>query len=284
MRSFTIFGAVIVSALVAGCTAGSGAGPTAEPSSPDGSPPAGGLYLRAWQTQALAPQYTFAWPPLATIANGTYVDGQVAVPAIYPGPLWVGPSAQTITQKGIDAIVAEARRQGLLGDRTDFTDSPALGSTLGHLDLAVDGKVYSLTGDPSLLTRCRCIPDPGTPAAFAAFWQRLTDLAGWLPDELGPSEPYEPSRIAVLTVPPSEPAAGITANEVPWPLATPFAGFGKPMGSEAMRCGVVSGADLAALLPVVRTSSQLTRFVDSRGARMSLQVRALVPDEPSPCV
>jgi hypothetical protein len=284
MRSFTIFGAVIAAVLVAGCTAGSGAGPTAEPSSPDGPPPAGGFYLRAWQTQALAPQYTFAWLPVTTIANGIYIDGQIAVPAIYPGPLWAGPVARSISQKGIDAIVAEARRLEMLGSRTDFIESPAAGSILGHIDLAVDGKVYNLTGDPSLLARCRCIPDPGTPAAFAAFWQRLTDLAGWLPDELGPSEPYEPSRIAVLTVPPSGPATGITANEVTWPLATPFADFGEPMGSETMRCGVVWGTDLAVLLPLVKTSSQLTRFVDSRGARISLQVRALVPDEPSPCV
>ncbi|MGD0018567.1 MAG: hypothetical protein ABSD62_04875 [Candidatus Limnocylindrales bacterium] len=269
------------------------------PSAPDGSPspstpaspspqPSGpistsGFYLRAWRTQALAPQYTFTWLPVATISDGKFIDGMVAVPAIYPGPLWVGPSVRTIGANGLDAIVSEARKQGLLGAKSDFIDSPMPGSVVGHIQMVVEGKTYDLSGDPDALQRCRCIPDPGTSGAFAVFWQRVTDLNSWIPEELGQSSPYEPERLAVLALPPTDETSGLTPNEVPWPLSTPFATLGTAMGNDTYRCAVVSGADLTKLEPVVKQSNQLTRFVDSASVKDSLLVRVMVPGEPNPC-
>jgi hypothetical protein len=285
-------GALAVAALVSGCVTASGAAgsPSAAPSSgaaQSGSPsptPNGSFYLRAWQTQALAPQYTFGVLPQVTISGGVFINGIIAVPAIYPGPLWVQPVARPISQAGIDAIVAEARKDGLLGGKSDFIDQALMGGVDAHLLMVVDGKTYDLTGDPTALSRCNCTnPEPDTAAAFAAFWQKLTGLDMWLPDDLGPSAPYEPTRLAVLATPPSEPASGITANQVSWPLATPFSKFGTAMGNETFRCGVVSGTDLETLLPVVQQSSQITRFEDSEGTVDSLVVRALLPGEPSPC-
>ena len=295
-------GALVASIVVAGCVTAAGGGgdpasPSAPPASPSpsapsspspspepsGSPAPSGFYLRAWRTQALAPQYTFTWLPIATISDGKFVDGRVAVPAIYPGPLWVGPSVRTVTAKGIDAIVAEAHKQGLLGSKSDFNDNPMPGAVTGHIQLVVDGKTYDLSGDPDALLRCRCIPDPGTSGAFAAFYQRVGDLAGWIPEELGQSSPYEPDRLAVLALPPTQEASDITPNEVPWPLATPFAAFGTAMGNDTHRCAVVSGAELAKLEPVVKQSNQLTRFVDSANVKDSLLVRVMVPGEPDPC-
>jgi hypothetical protein len=55
------------------------------------------------------------------------------------------------------------------------------------------------------------------------------------------------------------------------------------MGGNVNRCAVVTGADLATLEPVVKQSNQLTRFVDSENVKDSLEVRALVPGEPSLC-
>lgn len=273
--------------VIAGCV-GSGASPTASSdstatsASPTSSAPASGFYLRAWQTQALAPQYVFGWLPAVTIADGEFIDGMVAVPAIYPGPLWTDPSARAISSAGIDAIVAEARQQGLLGTKSNFVDTPMPGAITGHIQMIIDGKTYDLVGDPQALTRCRCIPDPGTSGSFAAFWQEIGGLSGWIPNELGQSSPYEPESLAVMALPPTEATSGITPSEAPWPLATPFSSFGTALGN-ASRCAVVTGADLATLEPVVKRSNQLTRFVDSSGAKMSLQVRVLVPREPSPC-
>jgi hypothetical protein len=75
----------------------------------------------------------------------------------------------------------------------------------------------------------------------------------------------------------------IAPVQKPWPLATPFASFGTPMGSVDNRCAVVSGADLAKLLPAVQAGNQLTRFVDSQGVERSLQARVLLPGETGPC-
>lgn len=292
-KSSRLAALMVLPFLLVGCVAagGGGSGPTS-PSAPGGSPSpstvpngpssSGGFYLRAWQTQALAPQYTFGWLAVATISDGKFIDGMVAVPAIYPGPLWIGPSVRTITAKGIDAIVAEAGKQGLLGTKTDFVETPKAGAVMGHIQLVVDGKTYELTGDPAAAVSDSA-PAPGTAAAFASFWQKVTSLAMWLPDELGQSSSYEPDRLAVLALPPTQETNGITPSEVPWPLATPFSAFGTAMGNSTYRCAVVSGADLGKLEPVIKQSNQLTRFVDSLGARDSVQVRVMVPGEPNPC-
>ncbi len=288
--------------LVAGCvTAGAGgAGGTATPSAPGGSPSvttpapsvtplpsapssATGFYLRAWQTQALAPQYTFTWLPLATVSGGQYIDGLVAVPAIYPGPLWVDPTVQSISATGIDAIVAEARQLGLLGSTSDFIGSPMAGAMTAHIQLIIDGTTYNLTGSTDAAAPAGATSAPGTAAAFATFWQKLTELAMWLPDDLGQSSAYEPSSLAVLALPPTAASSGIKPNVVTWPLATPFSKLGTAMGNVAYRCAVVTGADLTSLLPVVQQSNQLTRFVDSAKVTDSLLVRAMVPGEPNPC-
>lgn len=294
-------GALAISIVVAGCvTAGAGgAGGAATPSAPGGSPspspaptaspqPSGsfspsGFYLRAWQTQALAPQYTFTWLPQATIADGQYIDGIVAVPAIYPGPLWVGPTVQSISASGIDIVVAEARSLGLLGSVSDFTGTPMAGAVVGHIEMIVDGATYGLTGSPGAAVAPGASPAPATAAAFAEFWQELSGLGMWLPDELGQSSAYEPQSLAILTLPPTDATSGLKPNEVTWPLATPFAQLGTAMGNDAYRCAVVTGADLAKLLPVVQQSNQLTLFVDSAGVKDSLLVRVMVPGEPSPC-
>jgi hypothetical protein len=286
----------LVLILVAGCvTAGSAAspiGPAGTPapsaSAPSGSPsPTGGIstsgfYMRAWQTQALAPQNTFTWLPLATISGGQYIDGMVAVPAIYPGPLWIGPSVQTISAKGIAAIVAEARSDGLLGQKTDFTGTPMAGAMTAHIELIVDGTRYDLTGDAAAATTAQT-PAPGSSAAFAALWQKLTGLDAWLSAELGQSSEFEPQSLAVLALPPAVDTSGLTPSQVTWPLATPFSAFGTAMGSVANRCAVVSGTDLAKLETVVKQANQLTRFVDGAGVKDTLLVRVMVPGEPSPC-
>ena len=293
------FGATsVVLLLVAGCVAsGSVASPKtpggssspsapAPSSSPSTSVPssAKGFYLRAWQTQALAVEHTFGRLPIATISNGQYIDGMVAVPAIYPGPLWVGPSAQTISATGIDTIVAEARKQGLLGTKSDFPGTPMPGAIAGHIELIVDGTTYDLTGSPDAIVDQGSTAAAGTPAAFAAFWQKLTGLAAWLPNELGQSASYEPDHLAALALPPTDAGSGITPTEVAWPLATPFSKFGTALGNDTYRCAVVTGADLAKLEPVVKQANQLTRFVDSANVKDSLLVRVLVPGEPSPCL
>jgi hypothetical protein len=283
-RLARLTGAVSLAVMVAACTAAgasnapatSGPGGTTSPSS------TGGFYLRAWQTQALAPQYTFGSLPAATISDGQFYDGMVAIPMIYPGPIYTGLSSQTLSAAGIARIVAEAQADGLLGATTNFVQQALPGGISCNVEIVVDGTTHDLIGQcPS--AAAPALIDPGTPAAFAAFWTKLTSVPTWLATDLGPSVSYQPARLAVLVGPPSDATGGMAPNEKPWPLSTPFASFGAQSGSVDYRCAIVSGDDLAKLLPAVEASNGLTRFVDSDSVRKQLQVRVVLPGEPGPC-
>jgi len=276
---------LLIAALVlAGCV-GSGSGPGSPAPSAALSGPASvsGFYLRAWQTQALAPQRTFSWLAPVTISDGQFIDGNIAIPTIYPGPIYSGPQSRPISEAGITAIVAEARKDGLLADKTDFAAGALPGSVTTHIELKIDGVTRELTGPlPTGL-----VPDSaasGTPAAYQLFWNQITSINAWLASDLGQGKSFTPTSLAVLVTPPTEATAGIAANEKPWPLASTFATFGKPLGGSSYRCATVAGSDATALLTVVVDSNQLTRFTDSAGAKASLRVRAMLPGEPDPCL
>jgi hypothetical protein len=246
------------------------------------------MYLRLWQTQALPPPSTFMFASLVTVSNGIWIDNNVAIDLIFPGPLLVLPNARSITPAGEQAIVEQARELGLLEGQTDFTGGgPMPGGVVGHILLIVDGTRYELTGDPARTRFCEngrlCPVDPGTPEAFAAFWSELQDSA-WLAANLGPIAQYRPERLAVLVIAPAGDNSGVAPNKSQWPLSTPFADFGQPFaGGEGLRCAVVSGDDLVTLLPALLKGNQLTIFVDSNNEQHSVNARAVVPDEESPC-
>jgi hypothetical protein len=276
--------------LTLGCSA-PGASPTpASPSplprAPSPSSPPSGFYLRLWTTQALPPAETFGWLPPLTITGNTVIDGMVAIPMIYPGPLLIQRNARTVSDQGIAAIVDEADRLGLLGQTTDFNPAPpAPGAPQAHIEIVIEGVRRKLLGSADLAVDCgvdgRCQAEPRTPAAFAAFWHELLGLDPWLGSQLGADEPYQPERIAVRVIPPQA-EQGLPQQPMAWPLDVPFAQFGVPyFGGE--RCATVSGADLEVLLPAVRQANQLTVFTDSDAVERSLAVRVLVPGEPSPC-
>jgi hypothetical protein len=284
-------GLALISLAVAGCVGAGAASPSASPvasdspsASPDPSSQTGsGFYLRASRSQALAPWNTFGWLPSVTVADGQFIDGNVAVPAIYPGPIFIQPQVRSISAAGIQAIVDEARKDGLLTDRNRQIGSPLPGGMTATIAMTVDGVAYQISG-PMPTGPAGPSAEPGTEAAFGDFWGKVTNLGMWLATYLGPSGPYVPARLAVLLGPlPAEPTDSplkpTTAN---WPLASTFASFGTASGTQ-YRCGVVSGQDLVVLLPVVQKANQLTEFVDSAGSRVSLQARALMPGEPSPC-
>ncbi len=236
------------------------------------------FYLRGWYTQSLPPKYTFGWLPPVTISDGTYINGNVAVPAIYPGPLMILPVARPISDTGIKSIADDAQSLGLLQGSGDFTGgNPKPGAKLAQIELVVDGIKHELTGDPSLSVQCdrgRCTADPGTPQAFTAFWNELGMLDLWMPDQLGMEAQYTPERVAMLLTDPGDSSASsLPPTLVDWPLDTPLAGS---------TCLTLSGDELATMLPVLQSSNQLTVFAQGDTQRQPV-VRALVPGEPSPC-
>ena len=288
-----------ITLLAAACAGSSPASPTPTPSSSPSpspspstspsptTPPAAGLYLRAWQSQALPPPSTFLNGPMLTVSDGIVIDNNVAIPLIFPGPLMVLPNARPITQDGEQALIEQARELGLLDGATDLTGGGvAPGGVTANLLMVVDGTRHELTGNPEKLRLCGdrpCQVDPATPEAFAAYWWLLQSTDAWLGQHLGPSVQYQPERLAVLVVPPATENSGIAPNEVEWPLED-FASFGVVFpGGAGTRCATVTGDEVEALLPALLSANQMTVFVDSAGTKQSLNVRALVPLEPSPC-
>jgi len=285
----TIASRILIGLAVLVVTACSGAGPSASPPPESGGVPGAEFLLRVTPVQALGPRETFGWTPSVVIT----LDGRVltagAVPAIFPGPLVAPFFEQQLTPAGWAAIVAEARSAGLLSGASDFTGGGALpGGVTARLQLAADGRIYDLVGDPGRVMMCitaPCVPPPGTPEAFAGFLVRLADLGSWLPAELGPTRGHVPAAIGILVGAPPAPEPGLGGPPLAWPLEGGFAAFGKALADgSGDRCGTVSGADAVALWAQLLTATQITSWADpDDGSLHGLTVRVLLPGDEDPC-
>lgn len=268
----------LVAAACAGSTASSTPGATPTPSTQT-------YWLRMTTTQAIAPLDAFGLqPPLRITGDGiAVVDGPV--PAIFPGPLMPNLVGRQVSGAGQARIITAARDLGLLDGRTDFTGGGiAPGGVVGHLEITLDGRRIELTGDPSAHIVCvttPCEPAPGTREAFGTFWQRLTDLGGWLGSDLGPEAPYVAPAYAILVGSPPQQQPGFGQPVADWPLDVALAQFGSPVGNGAARCGTVSGPDAVTLRPSLMAANQLTMWTQDPQSSVAygLTVRPMVPGE-----
>jgi hypothetical protein len=111
------------------------------------------------------------------------------------------------------------------------------------------------------------------------FRDRLGDLS-WLPEgSVGAEEPYVPDEVRLYVLP-YQGQPDLPQEPVAWPLETPLDRFGEPVegGLEDTRCGVVSGADLETLLPLLQEANDLTPWT-SEEKDHRLVIRPLLPDE-----
>ena len=275
MRSSILRGALLAALLVTGCS------PAASPT----PPPDESFVLRLWTTQAIPPKDAFLIGSTLVIADGVlYVPG--AVPAIFPGPLLTPWGQRPIGSNGIAKIVAQAQEAGLLGPLSDFTGESAPGAPTGHILIGPASRPSELIGDPNAVMMCittPCVPPPGTPNAFAGFWQWVQSAPyDVLADDLGPETLEPPTRIALLVgEPPSDPT--MPGGRVDWPLGT-WAETGAPFGGDATsRCVTLEGDQLAAVLPALQQANQLSVFVDGAGQERGLTARVLLPPDEDPC-
>ncbi len=294
---------VCVVSLVAACVGGAASPAPASPAPPSPPPaatpspaasssPAGaGYVVRASLTQALPPRDLFGKIPLSVVT----ADGRLLTPGpvreIYPGPLVAPILERSIGQGGVAALLQAARDLGILRPGGDFTGGALPpGAAAGRLQVVADGVTYDLVGDMNAVVTCApsqsCPPPvPGTPAAFATFWDRLLDASSWLAPEPGGERPYAPTAYAVIVGPAPEAWAG--ATPVVWPVAEPALGaFGRPLrGESGTRCGTADGDLASALRPLFGQATQLTPFVATASASSThgLTVRPLLPGDDDPC-
>ena len=241
-------------------------GPSVEP---------GEAWLRASTTRAIPPIDRFAVPDAAAITpDGRYVTvGPVG--EMYPGPLLPNLRERAITDDGRQRVLDQAVRLGLLGGPTDFTGGGMPGGVIGHLDLTVDGGRVTLTGDPHAQIQCvttPCDPPPGTPAAFADVWAKLrTPAPGWAmtSDRKSRSSPMR-TRCSSDRLRPCRRRQGAPAARRA-PRGSQVGTFGVPVAGGTYRCGIVDGADAAALTPAFEAADKLTQWIQEPSMKRDLR-------------
>ncbi len=204
-----------IALLLAACSVGPGAPNATATSSPD--PAASTYWLRMTTTQAIAPLELFGRMPVLAITGDAVAVTPGPVAEIYPGPLVPPLIGRRVTEAGRARIVEAARDAGLLDWRSDFTgDALIAGGETGRIELTVDGRRVSITGDPSAHIECittPCVPASGTPAAFGDLWRQLTDLGQLAPRGARSRSRVRPARLCA----PGPPRAGGDAGPAAGP-------------------------------------------------------------------
>lgn len=289
-----LLAAGLVLATVAACSAAGGASPTASASpaateSPTQFGYATGprdLVLRLRHVGGFVPpSFHFSQVPVVAV----YGDGTVivpgAIPAIYPGPAMPNLQMATISPEGMQRLLAAARDAGLLGADAHYDMGGVMDASTAEFTVIVDGITHTVSAYAlDIAVEPQQGADPNVVAArarLAAFAMQLSDLEGLLAGEIGPWSAYEADAVQLLVTAgaPQDPQ-GLAQEPIAWPLDTPLAGFGETRQQliQGERCGVVSGADLAALRPLFAEANTLTPWIDE-GAAFGIVIRPLLPVE-----
>ena len=217
-----------------------------------------------------------------------YGDGTLVLPGaqmeLYPGPALPAISTRAVTEAGIQATLEEVLRaiQGVPDEMLDMgsvviADAPTTVITIHAGDVDRTIKAYALS---ELTER----PQNMSVDEFQARRQlqdlvtKLGGLETWLPEgSLGTESMYEGSGARLFV---SEyRKVDLPQEPIKWPLGGNLDRFGDlATGSDTYRCGVVEGADWAALRGSATQANELTPWTES-GARFSILFRPLLPDE-----
>jgi len=290
--------------LVAACsTAGpspaSTAGRSAEPSgSPSGSPSGGSTGAISHPTGSndlviryeelggfVAPQALLTRYPIVSIYGDGRVITEGPVPAIFPGPALPNLQASTLTETGLQRLLAISGDDGLLGPDASYDATNVADASAARFTVVADGATHTIGAyalgmdDPNLEADATAAR-----AKLRAFAAALGDLQTSVGAEnVGQDTSFAWDSIAVYVAEgapePGDP--NLARKPIAWPLSTPLATFGEPATAgtiNAGRCGVVSGADADRLRPLLADATQITPWT-SAGSSYSLTFHPLLPDQ-----
>lgn len=226
----------------------------------------------------------FALPEIAI-----YGDGTVLVPD-YTGTPDVAPAVPpmlvtTISEAGLQKILAAAGDAGLLGKNGHYEGGIMPEASTTTFTLTADGHTHTI----SVLALGKAGGDPSTQeirdklAAFEAALQDVPTLVG-ASNVTAAQAPFQPTGLEVFVAT----YDGATPSKtLAWPLATPLASFGQAIASNnsgggirgpSLTCGIVTGADLASLMPILATATPDSAW-NSDGSLYTLTIRPELPDE-----
>jgi hypothetical protein len=217
-------------------------------------------------------EYAFRQPPNIVISG----DGRVFTPGaqieIYPGPLLPAVQVQTITEAGIQNVLAAADDAGLLADLDLTEDSLVADASTATVTISATGETW--VHQAYALDFAGPDGEQTTPArqALRDFLAQLGDLptlAG--PGNLGESALFEPDAYEIQAIPVDDVAAygtdGIDPTIETWPSDVSVRLV------DAAACTVVPAAEVGELL---QSANQLTFFTDA-GVTYQVLVRPALP-------
>lgn len=217
--------------------------------------------------------YTFAFQmqPNVYVSSDGLVFGPGAAPAIYPGALVPPMTVRTITQDGIDALVAAADDAGMLAEVDYTADTMIADAGTATLRITVDGEEYvheayalGIGGPPGADAE-----ETPERQALADFLEQLNDLGSIVGEaELGEPEPLDPTGYQFVAQEIADTSVfEIEPTVVPWPADTGVA------LADALVCTEI---DREAVGDLFESSNELTFFADG-GITYQLSVRPTLP-------
>lgn len=232
-----------------------------------------------WEGGMIVP-WMAQYPPTMLISGDGRVFVPGAVPEIYPGPLLTPVFVRSITEAGVQTILAMLRDEGLFVDPTPGYELPdgvgIADASTTVLRFTADGatyvhRAYALGfGDDLDATTER--------ARLLAVTQRLGDLPALVGASVGAEEPFAPEAYRMYAWE-ADPTTGVPDLEptiVPWPGST-----GVVLSEIASRgmseptCALVAAADAGDLF----TSANQLTFFEEAGVTYQLSVTPVLPGD-----
>lgn len=214
-------------------------------------------------------EFAFQQTPSILVSGDGRLFRPGAVPAIYPGPLLPAVSVESISEDGIQALLAAADEAGLLTHvdydaRMEIADAPTT-----RLTINVDGETYVHSADALGLELDEVSPER---QALAAFVEQLADLGSVVGvDELGEQTMYEPDSYGIRAMPVGDLSEyggdGIEPTVVAWPTESGV------VLADAADCTIVPADSFGTTFA---ESNQLT-FFDDGGTTYQVLVKFILP-------
>jgi hypothetical protein len=217
------------------------------------------------------PEVTFQQTPAVLISGDGLVYTPGAQIAIFPGPLLPTLQVQTITEEGIQTVLAAAEEDGLFGDIEYEAPTNVADVTTSTVIISANGETWTHEAYALTLGAGAGTTTPER-QALLNFIMQLTDLTTLVGAEnLGETVLFEPTEYAIQAVPVEDLAVygsdGIEPIVVEWPTDASV------RLADASSCTTMPASEIGETLAA---ANQLTFFSDA-GLTYQLLARPVLP-------